>query len=480
MRASMRRMFIGITACCVLATMGAGASGAAGTVQQPPAPTAGVTGMPAVPGAQLWAKRYAGGGDPTATAAAVAVSPAGDRVFVTGESDSGYATVAYNATTGTRLWAQRYHGPSTGVDYATALAVSPTGKTVFVTGTSVGTTPGAYATIAYNAATGARLWVARYHGPGDSYDTAFAIAVSPTGRTVFVTGGSGGIITDTDYLTIAYNATTGARLWAKTYNGPGKLDDAGISLTASPTGQAVFVTGTSWGAGTGYDYATIAYNPATGAQLWAKRYNGPGNGDDTALSVAASPTGKAVFITGYSKGATSDQDYATIAYNATTGAQLWANRYNGPGNGIDQGHAVAVSPDGRIVFVTGHSKAATSGQDYTTIAYNATTGARLWANRYNGPANATDGAASLAISPTGTTLFVTGASKGAGTGYDYATIAYRATTGARLWIQRYNGPANGDDVAMSMAASPAGNTVFVTGRSQGATGPDYATIAYHG
>lgn len=53
-------------------------------------------------------------------------------------------------------------------------------------------------------------------------------------------------------------------------------------------------------------------------------------------SVTFRPTGNTVFVTGYSSGATSGTDYSTIAYNTVTGARLWAQRYTGPGNGQDQ------------------------------------------------------------------------------------------------------------------------------------------------
>jgi hypothetical protein len=124
----------------------------------------------------------------------------------------------------------------------------------------------------------------------------------------------------------------------------------------------------------------------------------------------------------------------------------------------------------------------TTGSDYATIAYNAATGATQWAKRYNGPGNGGDAASSLALGPGGATVYVTGYSyAGAATGYDYATIAYNAATGAQAWVRRYNGPANSTDAAYSVAASPVTGAVFVTGISYGANGNgDYLTVAYSG
>src|SRR5262245_23276809 len=277
-------------------------------------------------------------------------------------ANSGMAPVS--PAPGAQLWVARYNGPG-GYDTARSVAVSPDRKTVFVTGYSLGAGSGYdYATAAYSMETGAHLWVKRYNGPGNNVDAATSLAVSPTGSTVFVTGHSAGI-----YATVAYSAAPGDHLWTKRYNGPGSGYDAATSVAVSPTGSTVFVTGKSTGVTSDYDYATVAYNAATGAQLWIKRYNGPGNSSDVAWSVAVSPTGGAVFVTGSSVGRNSDQDYATVAYNAATGAHLWTKRYNGPGNGNDFAHSVAVSPDGGTVFVTGGSPGTTSICDYATVAY---------------------------------------------------------------------------------------------------------------
>ncbi|MGE5288332.1 MAG: WD40 repeat domain-containing protein [Micromonosporaceae bacterium] len=432
----------------------------------------------AAPGTQLWVSRYNGPGNSPDEARFVAVSPDGAKVFVTGSSGRSSSTVAYSAATGTQLWVRHEGGSS--------VAVSPDGAKVFVTGTSRGATSGEdYATFAYNVSTGAQLWVSRYNGPANRDDGARSVAVSPNGGTVFVNGLSTGAGSAADFATVAYNAANGAQLWASRYNGPGSGPEMhfalGVqSLAVSPSGATVFVTGGSKGTGKAWDYATVAYNAATGARLWVTRYNGPSNGFDAAFSVAVSPAGATVFVTGTSEGTATSGDAATVAYNAATGAQLWVTRYNSPANQNDGANSMAVSPSGGKVFVTGVSEGATLGrEDYATLAYNAATGAQLWVKPYNGPANSDDNAGSVAVSPDGAKVYVTGGSKGGGQSWDYATIAYNASTGAQLWVRRYNGPGNRDDNALSVAVSR-GGTVFVTGNSEGTSGPDYATVAYSG
>jgi hypothetical protein len=76
-----------------------------------------------------------------------------------------------------------------------------------------------------------------------------------------------------------------------------------------------------------------------------------------------------VFVSGSSQGTSSQFDYATVAYNATTGAQLWASRYNGPGNGGDIARSVVASATRAIVTGEADMAQSTGQSDYTTIAY---------------------------------------------------------------------------------------------------------------
>ncbi len=158
---------------------------------------------------------------------------------------------------------------------------------------------------------------------------------------------------------------------------------------------------------------------ASVTQAWARRYNGPGNGDDRAHALALDSQGN-VYVTGESMGAGTDNDYATRKYSPS-GQLLWAKRYNGPGNGGDSAWALALDSQGNV-YVTGHSMASGTGFDYATLKYSPS-GQLLWAKRYNGPGNDIDYAWALALDSQGN-VYVTGESTGSGTGYDYATIRY--------------------------------------------------------
>jgi PQQ-like domain len=376
------------------------------------------------------------------------------------------------------LWLSRYHGAANGYDDARALALTPDGATVFVTGLSEDAPcPDCwdYGTVAYDAATGAQRWASTYNGPAAGEDDATAIVVSPNGTSVFVTGQSWSGASDyDDYATVAYDAATGAQRWVARYTG--LRADQAADLAVSPDGSTLFVTGQSEGLRTRFDYATVAYDAATGTQRWVARYTGPGAKDDFATAVRVGPDGSVVYVTGQSDSLLSSDDYATVAYDAATGTQRWVARYDDPDHGSDDGIALGMSPDGASVFVTGQSGGA-NGYDYATIAYDAMTGVQKWVARYDGPAHEEDDATALGLSPDGSTVYVTGQSEGSDSGFDDATVAYDAGTGSQEWVARFDGPLGGIDESNALAVGPAGRTVYIAGSS------DYplrrfTTIAY--
>jgi len=429
------------------------------------------------PGARLWASHFAGPGHVGDRAKAVAIGPDGMTVFVTGTFvltsspilREQYGTIGYAAATGRRLWVSRYGGAGD-ADVAAAIAVSPGGRAVFVTGESVRpvtnhSSASAYATVAYDAVTGRQLWASRSTGHGAGNELAAkAITVSPDGRTVFVTGeGPSG------YLTIAYSAATGKQEWATSQDG-GLWANA---IAVSPDGRTLFVTGDAG------RYVTIAYDARTGAQRWVSIAGSAGDTSPSAVSV--SPDGQTVFVTGMT-----NDSFGTVAYNAANGARRWASRWHAPFGYQDAATAMAISPGGGTVYVAGY--AGTDGDrrpKIVTLSYSARTGARLWVREYQAPGMCRNIAASIAVGAGGRTVFVGGSStipepagrRPCDAGLD--TIAYRAATGKQLWLERARAAAA---FAGGVAVGRLTDTVVITGgvRPRPRAGEHYATVAYRG
>jgi uncharacterized delta-60 repeat protein len=371
------------------------------------------------------------------------------------------------AETAVQAWVQRYNGPGDGNDYAVAVAVDGNND-VIVTGYSTNSASRLdYATIKYSSA-GVALWTNRYNGLGNGNDYAVAVAVDGN-NDVIVTGYSTNSASGYGYGTIKYSSA-GVPLWTNRYNGPVNGNDQAVALAVDSSNN-VIVTGYSVGSLYDYDYATIKYS-SEGVPLWTNRYNGPWNGPDYANAVAVDGSNN-VIVTGWSTGSGGVTDYATIKYSSE-GVPVWTNRYNRSVNYLGRAYAVVVDGINNVI-VTGKSMGALNNYDYATIKYSSA-GVPLWTNRYNGPGNFTDQATAVAVDRNDNVI-VTGFSQGSGSGVDYATIKY-SSPGVPLWTNRYNGPANGGDLATSLAVDHSGN-VIVTGYSiDSASGYDFATIKY--
>jgi DNA-binding beta-propeller fold protein YncE len=394
-------------------------------------------------------------------------------VFVVGQTaqPSVYTTVALDPGTGVQLWKATFAGRSNGA-YAYAITVSPDGQMVYVTGAEHTAQTGFdYTTIEYTASTGLQQWITRYNGPGNGDDTARSITTSPDGTKVYVTGQSySGASAGYDIGTVAYDAPTGTQLWASSYNGPASSLDSGLRVLASPDGSAVFVGGNSWGA-TVLAMATLAYDPANGAQLWADRESGP-NGSSLA-SIAMTPTGGLVFAAGTLTRANGRTDLDVVAYVGATGSPLWTASIAA---GLRSASDVAVSPDGTKVYVSG---ADATSNAFLLRSYQAGTGHVLWTSLYHGP-GVGGTATALGVSPDGSNVYVTGQNSQFANNTDFATVGF-SSTGVRLWVTWYDGPGQSVDWPVDLAVDPTSGDVYVTGYSQGLTGgQDFATVAYQG
>ena len=186
-------------------------------------------------------------------------------------------------------------------------------------------------------------WVARYNGPADASDGANAIAIDSAGN-IYVTGNSQDR-TNRDFTTIKYGSS-GIQKWVESYDGPASSVDNAIDIALGSTGN-VYVTGYSQGGGTSQDYATVAYDSA---------------GNEASDGVSVDSQGNIVTVGGSSFNG-EDYEHCTIIYDKD-GNEICIKR---PGiNGFLNG--VVVDSQDRIV-VTGSIAQVATGYDYYTNRY---------------------------------------------------------------------------------------------------------------
>lgn len=314
------------------------------------------------------------------------VTGAAYDAFSVAATDARITTVAYDVATGTELWEQTWDRLPDGFDVGKVIAVSPDGRTVVVGGVTTSPERDLdFITLAYDTRRGRLMWAEVESGiRPDGTDVLNDLAISPDSRTVYVAGTTAGVKEfDADYLTIAYHRPNGRVRWAQRYDGLGEgHSDRATALALAPDGSRVIVTGDSWGGRadgrTQYDYATVSYNAGDGTPLWTARYNDATAWFNSPIGVVA--TADAVVVTGQSSSTRDDEgrDYASVAYDPTGGTELWRHRY-APARSDDI--ALHLTSDGEDVYVTGSSSPVvphTNLDETTTLAYEATTGVLQW------------------------------------------------------------------------------------------------------
>lgn len=368
----------------------------------------------------------------------------------------------------TQQWAVEYNGTGNNTDLAKKILVDANGNS-FVTGSSFGASGlYNYSTVKYNSS-GVQQWFVEYNGTGNNDDRAAAMALDANGN-VYVTGHSIGALGGYNFVTIKYNSS-GVQQWIASYNGSGNGNDQARSIALDTSGN-VYVTGYVQGAAGGQNFGTVKYN-SSGVQQWVVEYNGTGNSIDVPQGVAVQKNGN-VYVAGYSFGISGGYNFAILKYD-NSGVQQWATTYNGTGNSDDFVMSFAIDTLGNT-YATGYTIGLVGANNITTLMLN-TSGVQQWVTEYNGTGNSNDYPLALALDMQGNS-FVTGYSFGATGLNNYATLKID-NAGNQQWVSLYNGGGNNDDYAYAIALDTSGNT-YVTGTSIGAFGlNNYATVKYN-
>ena len=311
-----------------------------------------------------------------------------------------------------------------------------------------------------------------------------AVVADPDGNT-YTTGYTVNPDTSEDFFTALYSYNpnpNGAPFVTEKiipFNGPGVDIPSDIAFLDG----VVYVTGTSEGANSGPDIYTMAYdfNRPPGEELvWSTRYDGPSHLGDGANDILVD--GEFVYVAGFVHRGNkrAHADYVVIKMNRGNGGIVWAETYDSRRNGEDFATAVAVDSVDNV-YITGKSQESSTKAittfDFFTVKYNSE-GSLQWSARENGPLgpNAGDEEPTAIFVDDSGSVYVTGKAEGGPSGIDYFTAKYDSA-GDSVWRNVYNGTGNGSDIPTGLAVFE--GDVFVTGRSTGTNGFDYATIKYN-
>jgi DNA-binding beta-propeller fold protein YncE len=366
------------------------------------------------------------------------------------------------------------------LEEASGVAVSPDGTSVYVA-SYYDNSISVFNRAANGALTGAGC-ISKTALPGCTTSSgglggASGVAVSPDGRNVYVTGALDNSVSIFDRA--QNGALTDAGCITKAAMGSCATAGSGVALD-TPNGVAVSPDGTNVYVGAFTDNAISVFNrdtngALTGAGCISKaalpgcNTNG-GGALDGAEGVAVSPDGMSVYVPTYYDAAISS--FTRAANGALTGAgciseaSLAGCTTPGGGVALDHGYGVAVSPDGTSVYV------AALGDSGISIFNRAANGdlaaagcisrAPLAGCNTNG-GGALKGAAWVAVSPDGASVYVVSEEDSAISSFSRATNGTLTGTGCI------------SQAALAGCTTPAGNVALETAKGV-AVSPDGTSV----
>jgi hypothetical protein len=314
------------------------------------------------------------------------------------------------------------------------------------------------------------LWESRFNGTDNNIERVADMFVDASGN-VFVTGSSYSVATGFDIVTIKYN-NAGVQQWISTFNGAGNGTDNASGLVVDASGN-VYVSGTSFVAGTNYDFTVIKYNNL-GVQQW-QIYNGGAFYDET-RAIALDNTGAPIVVGGF-QASSSNTNFRTLKLNAATGATTWFQDFS---NSTNLDIAVAITVDAiNNVFVTGHSFQTGQDLNVRTIKYTSA-GVVAWSTQHNENTvlNSYDMPAKIVVAGSGDVFVLATVFNGSVSDDDILLIKYNST-GTVVSTLEINGSANDKDKPNDLIIDGSGN-IYIAGILKGSTtAEDYLVAKYN-
>jgi chitodextrinase len=334
----------------------------------------------------LWtAGGLSAGIDSAGQAARIAADPEGNVAIVSGPGYGSLLVVTSYTPDGELRW-ERTVSPNVGTFLGDWVAAAPNGDFVAVghNVTSSGSPIG--------------LTVVRYASDGTLLFRLDLTRLGPAvGRLLVDAAGDAYLafnsVGDGQDIQLHKYSRSGALIWARVIATGSLANDIATSLALSPDGTDVVLTGNTRGGAT---WITAAYDTATGTRRWLVTAPEGIAARDLVVD------GAAVYVTGQGNVGI-DAFLTVVAYDRATGARLWRTDKKPPDSFGAAGLRMDMAPDGSLVVA---GQAIRGFLDWYTVAFE-TTGAVRWEAVRDGGLNTNEIPRAVLVMPDGTTV-VTG------------------------------------------------------------------------
>lgn len=316
-------------------------------------------------GEVLWSHVYAGHLDDNESVFAIACDAQGNA-YVTGRRKNGsqlddIVVARFAASDGDIDWMENYGGPDYLDDRGWDIVVGPDGHPV-ITGffANLDGTANFY-TLKVNANTGQEVWSRSIPGAiNNPYDKAGWLAVCDDGD-IILANRTWTTSTSYDVILFRFDASDGSTVWSSQYDGPSSGSDNAYHMIRDAAGD-LLVVGVS-----NSDYMVLKFDQVDGELIWAGGYDGPPGWYDNAKCVTEGPHGE-VIVSGFSDGSGTGWDMATVAFDPNDGSEQWVMRYDTGAGQTDEGAALGVTPGGDL-YVAGYGYTEDDGSDMLAVRY---------------------------------------------------------------------------------------------------------------
>jgi hypothetical protein len=278
-----------------------------------------------------------------------------NNIYLAGTDDVQSVAVKYNSE-GIVKWEKHYSGPNSETRTNNIL-IDDVGY-IYIAGKTLTSTGKGFLLIKYNS-NGDTIWTRTY--VDTLYDCEVNSITTDASCNIYMTGYS--YTTHINYITIKSDSS-GDLKWAKTMKPVGSTFGQGKSIFVDKVNN-VYVAGDCNRPGSFSDFVITKYN-SNGDSIWAAIFNGTANNNDYLYDIVMDSSSN-IYVTGGTVDIIGGWNCVTIMYDSS-GAQKAIQKFNGNGNGEDEGFAITLDKWNNVL-VGGRTTDSVNYYDYLIIKY---------------------------------------------------------------------------------------------------------------